>query len=540
MKMRALCAWGVAAIALAAQDTPAAPAPLTEDEKILHLLNRFTFGATPALVEEVRATGWKKWLESQLKGDLPEPDALLSRVRSHETLGLSMQEIADKYYKPPGKDATPREKVEARRLARVPTDEMLLWVLLRSIYSANAVRQVSGDFFRNHFSVDIGKGPVEQLAVDWEREVVLKHALGNFGDMLESSAKHPAMLFYLDNCLSRKPPTPEELRRIEEQAKRRTGSEERAEEAVDLAKQRGLNENYARELLELHTLGVDNYYTQEDVIEVARCLTGWTIGRRGEARGRFRFEPLMHAPGDKKFLGGTIEEDRKNGIAEGEQVLDVLKKHPGTAAFLSRKLCRYLVNDEPDEEMVRRVAAVFQKTRGDLPAVYRAVVEDPKYFERENFRAKYKRPLEFVVSAIRATGAEVSRVRELLQVLKRMNEPLYGCPDPTGYYDQAEAWRDPGSIAYRWAFAAELVANRLRGVKVPDSLYEGLPADRPGEWRKILAARILPVTGSGPGTSAAIDGLVEAELKRKPQATPAQLGPVIVAALLGSPEFQKQ
>lgn len=517
------------------------PATLSEDAKLIHVLNRFAFGATADLLEQVRAQGgWRNWFQTQRKGGQPEPPALEERLRRYETLSMAMDEISDKYYAPPPKDATPREKAEARRRARIPTDDMLAWVLLRAAFSANPVRETAADFFRNHFSIDTGKGPVEQMAVDWEREIIHRMSLGNFGSILEATAKHPAMLYYLDNAVSRRPPTPEELRRIEERVKRRTGSEERAEEEVELARQRGLNENYARELLELHTLGVDNGYTQEDVIEVAKCLTGWTIGRARGGKGGFRFQPLMHCPGDKKFLGQTIRENPRNPIAEGEQILEILKKHEGTARFLAWKLCRYYVSDTPDEAMVGRIAEVFRKTNGDIPSVLTAIVEDPAFFAPENFRAKYKRPFEFVVSALRVTGAEVTGVRELLAALKRMNEPLYACPDPTGYYDQAEAWCDPGSIAYRWAFANDLAAGKIRGVRIPDSFYADLPPDAPGEWRERLAQKVLPIAGVGPDTAAAIDRLVAAERKSNPKAGPRQLGPAIVAALLGSPEFQKQ
>lgn len=514
-------------------------AELNEDQKILHVLNRFTLGATPELVKEVRAVGIRTWFQRQLKGDVPEPDSFQTLLSKYETLGLTLDELYEKYAERPGKNATPKEKAEARRRAQIPTNEMMAWILLRAVYSNNTVRETNCDFFRNHLSVSIDKGPVRFLVVDWEREVIVKHALGNFGAMLEASAKHPAMLYYLDNALSRRPPTDEELKAIEARVKRRTGSEERAEEAVDLVRQRGLNENYARELLELHTLGVDRYYTQQDVIEVAKCLTGWTIGRKGE-RATFRFVPSMHCPGDKMFLGTTIREDRSNPISEGEQVLDILKKHEGTARFLAWKLCRYYVNDTPDEEMVKRVAKVFHATEGDLPRVLLAMIDDPQFFNRENYRTKFKRPFEFVISALRVTRAEITDAHGILRALSMMSEPLYRCADPTGYYDQAEAWKDPGAMAYRWVFASDLANGRIGGVKIPSGFYKDLPPDKPQEWKAVLVDRILPVAGLGRTTSEKLDALIEAEIRKDPKAGPEKVGPVIVAALLGSPEFQKQ
>jgi uncharacterized protein (DUF1800 family) len=527
----------MAALLLAAPGLSAQDGAMTEDEKIVHLLNRFTPGATADLVREVKAAGRREWFAKQLAGDVVESEALTRVLAKYETLGLSNAEIFEKYNDRIPKDATPAEKREIRRRAAIPMREMLEWVGLRAVYSSHAVRETSGDFFRNHFSVSIDKGELRSLTTEWERDVIAKHALGNFGTLLEATAKHPAMLFYLDNHLSRRPPTEAELRILEARERRRSGSEERAAEAVEIARQRGLNENYARELLELHTLGVDHGYTQEDIVQLAKILTGWTIGRLGDGRGKFEFNRRMHCPGDKTFLGETI---REGGVAEGERVLEILRRHPTTARFLAWKLCRWFVNDEPSEAMVRRVADVFQKSEGDLPKVYAAIADDPEFFARANFRAKFKRPWEFVVSALRATGADVSDATALYPILTGMNEPLYRCADPTGYYDQAEAWCDPGAMAARWTFASDLANGRVRGVRIPASLYADLPAAKPKEWRDALAAKLLPVAGVGRRTAAEIDRIVDAELAKNPKAGPEKVGPAIVAALLGSPEFQRQ
>lgn len=512
---------------------------MSEDEKIVHLLNRLTPGVTPELVAHVRQTGLKVWLERQLKGDLRESEQLVALLKRYETLELPLERIHELYDPKIPKGASPKEEEEIRKKAEIPSQELLAWIILRAVYGQNAVKEVMSDFFRQHFSVSIDKDAVKTFIVGWEREVIYNHALGNFGAMLEASAKHPAMLFYLDNWLSRRPPTPQELKGIEAEAKSKKGStRESVVQAVELAKQRGLNENYARELLELHTLGVDRFYTQRDVINVALCLTGWTFKHELGKKPQFVFDASMHAPGDKPFLDGKITGSSTRPQSEGEMVLTVLRKHEGTARFLSWKLCRYLVDDEPDDAMMRRVARVWWQTEGDLPRVIKAIVEDPKFFSKEYFRSKFKRPFEFVVSALRATRAEVIHVNGLLAALASMNEALYRCPDPTGYYDQAEAWRDPGAMAYRWTFASDLAHGRIPGVRIPASFYADLPPGRPELWKDLLVAKILPVAGLGPNTSASLDRLIEAEIKRDPR--PERLGPVIVAALLGSPEFQKQ
>ena len=536
--------WWIAAVAAAMPALGALPQDkgkddLTDDEKIVHLLNRFTLGATPELVEEVRQTGIKPWLDRQLKGDLPEPDALTGRLKKYETIGMPINLVYVKYDVRPPEKPTPQEEEEARKKNETPSNETLAWVLLRAIYSANQTREVSADFFRNHFAVSVDKDLVRNFVTDWERDVIHANALGVFGTMLDAGARHPAMSFYLDNCLSRRPPTPQELKTIENNVRSQTRSQAEANKAVDIARQRGLNENYARELMELHTLGVDRFYSQADVISVAKCLTGWTFKYEAGVPPQFHFNPEMHCPGSKPFLGGSIAENKLKPIQEGESVLYILRKHEGTARFVTWKLLRALVHDDPDEQMLKRVYLSFWNTEGDLGKVFRTIVNDKKFFAREHFRAKLKRPFEFVISALRVTRAEVSEVGGILNSLQSMNESLYRCADPTGYYDQAEAWADPGAMAYRWAFAQGLVAGRINGVKIPPSFFEGLPAE-PKACVDALIRKVLPVAGVGEATRAGLDRMIENELKRNPRGAPVQLGPRTVAMLLGSPEFQKQ
>ncbi|MCF6228784.1 MAG: DUF1800 domain-containing protein, partial [Planctomycetes bacterium] len=308
--------------------------------------------------------------------------------------------------------------------------------------------------------------------------------------------------------------------------------------------QRGLNENYARELLELHTLGVDNYYTQEDVIEVAKVLTGWTITPRRYLKKLnkpfgFLFFPQFHSTGDKTVLGQTIKENKKDPQAEGEEVLKLLAAHKGTADYLSRKLCRWFVNDEPNDAMVKRISAVWTKTKGDMASVYMAIFEDPDFFSKENYLAKYKRPFEFVISALRATGASVKHPEIIHKQLKAMNEDLYRCADPTGYYDQAEAWQDPGAMSIRWKFAYDLARGKFFAVNMPVDFYSDLPLDKPETWGELLAAKLLcqPMSEA---TSSALKRLIERKSNLRRGKLRRELGTLLVAGILGSPEFQKQ
>lgn len=512
---------------------------LSEDQRVHHFLNRFTLGATPALMAEVKQKGMRKWLEEQLKGDRPEPESLKQALGKLPSLELTLGEIADEYVLELEPDAKPQQRRQARQLAQLPAKELLDSVMLRGALSNNQLREVGSDFFRNHFAVSLEKGPVELMAVNWERTVIREGALGNFGEMLDRSAHHPAMLFFLDNHLSCRPATEAEIEAIEKRGRN-------VEKRLEALRQRGLNENYARELLELHTLGVDNYYTQDDVIEVAKCLTGWTITPRRAAKlldrdpMSFLFVRDFHCTGDKQVLGTTIKENRDDPEAEGAQVIKLLAAHEGTARFLSWKLCRWFVNDEPDEKMVERVAKVFRDSKGDLPSVYLAIFDDPCFFEQANYLAKYKRPFEFVISALRATGAEIGNPTVLHRQLVEMNESIYRCADPTGYYDQAEAWQDPGAMSLRWKFAYDLARGSFLTVRLPRNFYDDLPESEPGKWKDILARKLLCMPLSAQ-TSAALDKLIERkQADTKPRQLRGELGPLLVAGILGSPEFQKQ
>ena len=414
------------------------------------------------------------------------------------------------------------------------------------------------DFWRNHFNVDRGKDTVRFTAVEYDRVVLRNHVFGRFHDMLLASARHPAMLVYLDNYISRKPPTKTELKTVARRVRRRTGSKERGQEAADIAAQRGLNENYARELMELHTLGVDNGYTQKDVIELARALTGWTVDR-DKQRYVFQYREEMHDGGDKFVLGKAIaREKRRNGIVEGEKIIARLASHRNTADFLARKLSIYLLCDDPPRKFCDRMARELRKSKFDLGLVVRKIVESPEFRRKEHWRCKFKTPLEFVVSALRVTHAEVKSTEALTRWLEEMGQPLYRCEDPTGYSDTAESWRDPGVMAFRWKFALDLVYGRIKGVKVPESWFGNInDKTRDLVVIKLLGDKVIP----GGLSSKTISTLMRLAKKHRdleqenrelveiaimdgekpPRFKP--LPPLkrrLLAALLGSPEFQQQ
>ncbi len=511
---------------------------LTESERIQHTLSRFAFGPTPTLIKKVRAMGLDKWFEAQLKSEVQESQTLTRHLADYISLDLNIEDTVRMFRVSAGRNASAEDRREARRLQRVPRQEQKDAILLRAILSNHQVREATSDFFRNHLNISVNKSRVQLLVANYERRVIREGVLGNFGDMLRTSATHPAMLIYLDNALSRRPPSKAELRNIGRKTKRKTGSKSRAEESIEIAKQRGLNENYARELLELHTLGVDNYYKQKDVIEVAKALTGWTVGRGGRSPG-FRFRSDMHSKGPKYILGRTIQENSDDPMQEGLKVIDVLLKHPGTAKFIAWKLCRHFVDDAPPKDMVKRVAAVFRSKKGDLPSVYRAIYKDREFFRPVYFQSKFKRPFEFIVSALRVTDAKLTSTAQLHRTLNELSEPIYECEDPTGYYDQAEAWRDPGVMAVRWRFAMNLALGKIKGIRIPESFYANLHPTIARAWKDQLAVRILPA-GLSEHTRKVLDEMVKAYIEKHKKVRRRDLAPRIVGLLIGSPEFQRQ
>ena len=473
LKAIIICTLVVAASAAAAAQTA------TSDAQILHVLERLGFGPRPGDVERVRELGLERYIAMQLEPAQIEDTAVEQRRARFETLGFDSREMASRFFTPPQQNrprpepppmtppagepgqmaVPPRAERAARARAGLPLLELSQQKLLRAAYSERQLEEVLVDFWFNHFNVFAGKGQFARFYLtEYEREAIRPHVLGRFRDMLGATAKSPAMLWYLDNWMSAATSDPVGYSRLRPGARRPTGNIQPGRVA------RGLNENYGRELLELHTLGVDGGYTQQDVIEVARAFTGWTIEAPRRGGGNFVFNPRMHDNGAKTVLGTRLPAG--GGQRDGERVLDMLAAHPSTARHIARKLATRFVSDTPPQALVDRAAQVFLDTGGDLKQVTRAIVTSPEFMAADARGVKVKTPFEFAVSAIRASGAEVRNAAPLVQQLRTLGMPLYGAQPPTGYDDTAASWINSGALIARMNFAAALAANRLPGTRV--------------------------------------------------------------------------
>ncbi len=440
----------------------------------------------------------------------------------------------------------------------VVLSELVQAKLLRAIYSDRQLEQVMTDFWFNHFNVFVGKGPERVLITNYEQEVIRPHALGKFEDLLVATAKSPAMLFYLDNWMSVGPNSMRALgipahpagpygpygrpRRFPQQpnpnAKRKQAS--------------GLNENYGRELLELHTLSVNGGYSQRDVTEVAKVFTGWTIEKPYEGMG-FKFDPRMHEPGPKIVLGHKI---KPKGEDEGREVLHMLATSPQTAHFISLKLAERFVSDDPPPALVDRMAKTFEKKKGDIREVLATMFQSPEFWAADTYRAKVKTPLEFVASAVRATGADVDDAFPLARQIGNLGMPLYSAQPPTGYSMKADVWVSSSALLGRMNFALGLTGGKVRGVTVDAVQLAGgppPPADATVALaaleEKLLAGDVSKQTHDSilaqieaPAKNTMPGGPDKAQDKKGPPGKPA--GPpdasTIAGLLLGSPEFQKR
>ena len=444
-----------------------------DDRTIAHTLNRLGFGAAPGDIERVRQLGLATYIERQLHPQRIADEKVAARLARFETLTKSSRELAREYFLPAlalrreqrrtsaagadalepdmrGRERPSLEQMQAARAARSVLGELAEQKVIRAVYSERQLEEALVDFWFNHFNVFAGKGATRLYLTEYERDAIRPHALGRFRDLLGATARSPAMLFYLDNWQSA------------------------ADGGALNRRPRGLNENYARELMELHTLGVDSGYTQNDVREVARAFTGWTIDvpRQG---GSFRFQPRMHDASEKTVLGHRIEAGR--GIEDGEQVLDILAAHPSTARFIATKLARKFVSDAPPPQLVERAAATFRETGGDIREVVRTIATSAEFFAPTAYRAKVKTPFEFVVSSLRAAGAEIPAALPVVESLRELGMPLYGCQPPTGYADRADAWVNTGALLERMNFAVALTEGKLRGIVAPADATFALAGD---------------------------------------------------------------
>jgi uncharacterized protein (DUF1800 family) len=469
------------------------------------------------------------------KGDAPSPMKMDPATR-----GASLQ---DRLGMDP--NAVPRAISEdSKRPARV-VEELAMAKTLRAIYSERQLQQVMDDFWFNHFNVFAGKGEVKWYLTSYERDVIQPHAFGKFRDLVTATAQSPAMLFYLDNFLSADPNAAAGLaaqRAMRQQMRRRpSGYPPRLTQQGQNKKlqQRGLNENYGRELMELHTLGVDGGYTQKDVTEVARCFTGWTIEKPREY-AQFKFEERLHDPDSKIVLGKKIH---AGGMKDGEEVISLLARNPNTARFISSKLARRFVSDMPPPSLVDRMAKEFQKSDGDIRQVLHTMIYSSEFWSREAYRAKIKTPFELVVSSVRALGTDVDTPMPLVQWTGRIGEPLYQCQPPTGYSDKAETWVNTGALLNRLNFSLALAGNQVRGSR---SDVAALLGSDSSDDPKTALDRAVGVFLGGQAASSTKETL-ENQLEN-PQIVKAKLDDpvkqvdlgVVTGLVLGAPEFQRR
>jgi uncharacterized protein (DUF1800 family) len=547
---------GALALTAVADQTPAA---LTSREQALHVLNRLGFGPRPGDIDRVLAMGVGAYVEQQLHPSRIPDGAVEARLAGLGTLGMSNAQLVAQFEVPlrearkrlkaekasvganagtgnPDADAADLAKLGAlippesrpRRILEDLTQERLFL----AAGSERQLNEVMVDFWMNHFNVYANKGLDRIFIGTFERDTVRPRIWGRFEDLLLATAQSPAMLVYLDNARSV----------ADEEHRPAAFTRARGAGARGLS---GLNENYARELMELHTLGVDGGYTQRDVTELSRVLTGWSIGapraeradlalrpgrafrREPEEPGSFVFRARLHDTGEKTVLGRRFPAG--GGIEEGEAALRMLAREPATARHLAYEICQHLVADEPPPALVERAAQRYLATGGDLTETVRAVVTSPEFFDPRSYRAKIKSPFEYAVSAVRAVGS-VADARALAMQIAEMGEPLYLCQPPTGYPDTASAWVNSGALLARLNFAIALAQGRLAGTSVD---AQRLPAAGPG--RRVQDGALLLV-----GTDVSAETLATISRRMADDAGGDSPRTLMAGLLLGSPEFQRQ
>jgi uncharacterized protein (DUF1800 family) len=568
--------------------TSTEPREQTADQQVAHALSRLTFGARPGEAQRVRQMGVDQWIAAQLAPERIDDRALTAYLERYPTLSMTAGQLFAEYPRPQQLQQAARRDSSAMSSAdsaayrravmgaqRVAT-EIQSAKLNRAVLSERQLEEVMVDFWENHFSVYSRKGQVRYYLPDYDR-AIRPHALGKFRDLLGAVATSPAMLFYLDNVQSGVEPgrptliAQQPLGRPGRRAIRRPGEIVPGTPVLQ-GRRPGLNENYARELLELHTLGVDGGYTQQDVINVARALTGWTIDapRMG---GRFVFRPAIHDAGAKTVLGVPLAAGR--GIEDGEQVLYILSQHPSTARFIATKLARRFVADTPPAALVDRAAATFTRTDGDIREVVRTIVTSPEFFSQAAYRSKVKTPFELVASTLRALNAIPDPTPRTARVVEQLGQPIFGKETPNGYPDVADAWLNTGAILNRINFGTMAVSGQVPGVllerwptakAVRDSSREAqvdaviaslLGGGVSADTRQILITGRNPFLDANPGAAADTTLMIDddppemmvggggrggrarlANARRAPR--PLDAFAQIVGLALGSPEFQRR
>ena len=539
---------------LEASDMPA-------EERPLHVLNRLGFGPRPGDVERVKVIGPEHYIHEQLHPEsIPEPSALVNRIASLQTLRMTPIELFKQFQMPVQKQAQNIDKTDqdarkaARKQAGIIMYEAVQARILRAIYGPRQLQEVMAAFWFNHFNVFAAKGLCHLWIGAYEEEAIRPHTMGRFRDLLGATAKHPAMLFYLDNWQNTAPDAPGKHGKFE-----------------------GINENYARELMELHTLGVNGGYTQQDVIALAHILTGWGIVRpqqlmmqqrlmlrpRGSGGGglgpfgffrrRYRpqqpparvamavtpygffFDASRHDFAEKTLLGHDI---KGAGIAEGELALDMLARSPATANHLGFQLAQYFVADDPPKPLVARMANRYLATDGNIRDVLDTLFRSSEFWERRYYAAKFKTPYEYAISAARATGGEVLNVRPLAGLMAQLGMPLYGCQTPDGYKNTEDAWLNPDGMMMRLSFATALGAGRLP-LERPVDFGDEQPMGGKGAMTRVAMKDTRTFGGAmappDPAKLAVtLGGVFSRRTAEAIEAAPPQLRSPLI---LGSPEF---
>jgi len=507
----------IAALATARSAPAIDPA---SDRPIIHLLNRIGFGPTQEDVAHVRQVGIERYIEEQLHPEaIPEPTALTERLAGLDTLKLGSVRLFLEYgpLLPAlngGIKPTPEEAKARRERARIIAQQASAARVWRALYSRRQLQEAMVDFWYNHFNVFAGKGLDHLWIGSFEAEAIRPYALGHFRDLVLATAHHPAMLFYLDNQLNTAPGSP-------------------GAKGVFT----GINENYARELMELHTLGVNGGYTQDDVVTLAHILTGWGLDRRDLRAGAgngFAFDAARHDFSDQVFLGHRIP---SGGEEQGLAAIDILVRSPATAHHIAFELAQYFVADAPPPALVDRLAQRFRDTDGDIAAVLRTLLTSGEF--RDSAGQKYKTPYQYVLSAARAAGVEVNNPRPLLGTMARLGMPLYYCQTPDGYKNTEEAWLNPDGTTLRIGFATGLARGALPLKNAPaadEPAPNAMPVPRP------VAEQAEPEPPKGePLQAAALEQLLTPILSEHTRATIAETPAGLQAALvLGSPDFMRK
>jgi uncharacterized protein (DUF1800 family) len=603
-------------LAVGAQSTPKPKNhQMSGDQRIAHVLSRLTFGTRPGDFERVKAMGVEAFINEQLDPDSIDAGAVIARLKKLPTLGMATPVIIEQYTPPkpsavpspapvkaqdsaaagvpnslaqnsgtteagkmaastssemrmdPKKEeasmtpattdsmkgpemtkpAEPQDKSVAAKPTPPPKNGQMVVTelqrakLLRAVYSDRQLYERMVDFWENHFNIFANKDDDRYLLTSYDRDTIRPFAMGRFRDLLGATAHSPAMLFYLDNWRSSVP------RPYVATKDKPAGTDG------------GFNENYARELMELHTLGVDGGYTQKDVLEITRCFSGWTIQKPNE-QGLFLYRPGLHDDGEKIVLGQRILPG--GGMADGERVLDILARHPATARFIATKLARRFISDEPPKAIIDRAAAVFLKTDGSIRETLRAIVTSPEFFSDTTYRAKMRSPFEYVAAAMRALNAETDGDRPVLDAIGRMGQPLFGRITPDGYADRADQWLSSGAMIARFNFAGALATNRIKGTKIDVArLLSGVDEAK----KDSVAAKFIWLTVSNDvskGTRAVLEKTLQspeasesstapanpganvsvgyADASNKPTAPPPKYVTELITLLVGSPEFQQR